>query len=151
MYLVVLFGRAETTTNLLGNGFRALQLFRDRWDLLVREPHKIKDALEELLRYENSLQYLPRMATEQFELHGRTIEKNETVILMIGAANWDENVFPEPHQLLVNRANSSKHLGLAYGPHFCIGAALLYRGRAWHDWSENSHFHCSSSGFLTFA
>jgi cytochrome P450 len=124
MYLVVLFGGAETTTNLLGNGFYALQRFRSQWELLVESPDKIRGALEELLRYDNSLQYLPRVATQNFELHGRTVARNETVILMIGAANWDAEVFAQPDELRLDRANSSKHLGFAYGPHFCIGAAL---------------------------
>ncbi len=36
MYLLILFGGSETTTNLLGNGFLALQRNRDQWDLLLR-------------------------------------------------------------------------------------------------------------------
>ena len=38
MYLLILFGGSETTTNLLGNGFLALQRHRDQWDLLVEDP-----------------------------------------------------------------------------------------------------------------
>ena len=38
MYLLILFGGSETTTNLLGNGFLALQRNRDQWDLLVDDP-----------------------------------------------------------------------------------------------------------------
>ena len=38
MYLLILFGGSETTTNLLGNGFLALQRHRDQWDLLRGRP-----------------------------------------------------------------------------------------------------------------
>ncbi|MEA3001839.1 MAG: hypothetical protein QOH81_627 [Sphingomonadales bacterium] len=124
MLLVVLFGGTETTTNLLGNGFLAVQRTRSEWDKLVAEPAKVRPAIEELLRYDSALQYLPRFATEDFELHGVKVEKNETVIIVIGAANRDPEVFDDPNVLRIDRPNSDKHLALAVGPHFCLGAAL---------------------------
>lgn len=124
MYLVVLFGGTETTTNLLGNGFRALQRFRDQWDLLVANPERVRGALDELLRYDCPLHYLPRRVIEPFELHGHSFAADETVIMMIGAANRDDAVFEDPDRLWLERPNSGKHLAFAYGPHFCLGSAL---------------------------
>lgn len=109
---------------MLGNGFLALQRSRGEWDRLVADPELMRPAVEELLRYDSPLQYLPRFATEAFKLHGQRIEKDETVIIMIGAANRDPEVFADPDVLLIDRPNSDKHLALAQGPHFCLGAAL---------------------------
>ena len=73
MYLLLLFGGSETTTNLLGNGFLALQRHRDQWDLLVADPSLVRGAVEELMRYDSPHHYLPRYAAEDFELGGEQI------------------------------------------------------------------------------
>ncbi len=124
MLLVVLFGGTETTTNLLGNGFLALQRNRAEWEKLVSDPARSAAAIEELLRYDSPLQYLPRVATRPFDVGGQTVEEGETVIIVIGAANRDPSVFVEPDTLQLDRENSGMHLALAQGPHFCLGAAL---------------------------
>ena len=69
MYLLILFGGSETTTNLLGNGFAALQRNRDQWDLLVDDPSLVRGAVEELIRYDSPHHYLPRVVEEDFRLH----------------------------------------------------------------------------------
>jgi cytochrome P450 len=69
MYLLILFGGSETTTNLLGNGFAALQRNRDQWDLLVEDPTLVRGAVEELIRYDSPHHYLPRAVEEDFRLH----------------------------------------------------------------------------------
>lgn len=124
MLLVMLFGGTETTTNLLGNGFAALQSHRSEWKKLAENPERALASLDELLRYDNPLQYLPRYATETFEIDGHTIEEGETVITIIGAANRDAEIFPDPDRLDLDRENSASHLAFSIGPHFCIGAAL---------------------------
>ena len=124
MYLLLLFGGSETTTNLLGNGFLALQRHRDQWDLLVADPSLVRGAVEELMRYDSPHHYLPRYAAEDFELGGEQIRANDTVIIVMGAANRDPEVFEDPERLDILRPNKGEQLSLAYGAHFCLGAAL---------------------------
>jgi cytochrome P450 len=124
MYLLILFGGSETTTNLLGNGFLALQRNRDQWDLLVGDPTLMPNAVEEMFRYDSPHHYLPRYALEDFEIAGRTVHKNDTVIVVQGAANRDELMFTDPDTFDIRRPNAREHLSLAFGPHFCLGAAL---------------------------
>jgi cytochrome P450 len=124
MYLLILFGGSETTTNLLGNGFLALQRHRDQWDLLVKDPSLVRGAVDELLRYDSPHHYLPRVAAEPFELGGQRIDAGDTVIVLMGAANRDPEVFDQPERLDITRPNRAEHLSLAFGPHFCLGAAL---------------------------
>lgn len=124
MYLLILFGGSETTTNLLGNGFLALQKNPDQWDLLVDDPSLIRGAMDELMRYDSPHHYLPRVVAEDFELHGTTLKAGQTAIILMGAANRDEAKFENPDRLDVTRANKREHLSFAFGAHHCLGAAL---------------------------
>ena len=124
MYLLILFGGSETTTNLLGNGFLDLQRHRDQWDLLRDDPSLVAGAMDELMRYDSPHHYLPRVVAEDFELHGTTLKAGQTAIIVMGAANRDEAKFPDPDRLDVTRPNKREHLSLAFGAHHCLGAAL---------------------------
>src|SRR3954447_2744236 len=124
MYLLILFGGSETTTNLLGNGFPALQRHRDQWDLLRDNPDLVSGASDELMRYDSPHHYLPRVVDQDFELHGTQLRAGQTAIIVMGAANRDETKFPDPDRLDVTRPNRREHLSLAFGAHHCLGAAL---------------------------
>jgi cytochrome P450 len=124
MYLLILFGGSETTTNLLGNGFLDLQRHRDQWDVLREDPSLVAGAMDELMRYDSPHHYLPRVVAEDFELHGTTLRAGQTAIIVMGAANRDETKFADPDRLDVTRPNKREHLSLAFGAHHCLGAAL---------------------------
>ena len=124
MYLLILFGGSETTTNLLANGFLALQRNRAQWDDLVAHPELVAGAVEEMLRYDSPHHYLPRYATADFEIAGQHVSADDTVIIVQGAANRDPEVFEHPAEFDIRRPNSREHLSFAFGPHYCLGAAL---------------------------
>ena len=123
-YLILLFGGSETTTNLLGNGFLALQRNRDQWDRLVADPSLARAAVDEVMRYDSPHHYLLRVALEDFKIGAERIDAGDTVIPLMGAANRDPDVFADPATLDVTRPNRAEHLSLAFGPHYCLGAAL---------------------------
>jgi cytochrome P450 len=123
-YLILLFGGSETTTNLLGNGFLALQRNRDQWDRLVADPSLARAAVDEAMRYDSPHHYLLRVALDDFTISGERISTGDTVIPLMGAANRDPDVFADPATLDVTRPNRAEHLSLAFGPHYCLGAAL---------------------------
>jgi len=68
--------------------------------------------------------YLPRYATADFELGDQEVHAGESLLIVIAAANRDPVVFPDPDAFDIHRENASAHLALAFGPHFCLGAAL---------------------------
>jgi cytochrome P450 len=113
----------ETTTNLIGNGLLALLRHPDQLAQLREHPELMNSAVEELLRYDSSVQATARVAKEDVELGGRRITAGQTVILYLGAANRDPTQFPQPDRLDIRRTEN-RHLAFAHGPHFCLGAAL---------------------------
>ena len=57
------------------------------------------------------------------ELHGEKIRAGDKLLLLIGSANRDERVFPDPDVYDIHR-DTSEHLSFGRGIHFCLGAAL---------------------------
>jgi cytochrome P450 len=59
------------------------------------------------------------------ELHGTTIPAGNPVLLCLGSANRDERAFTDADTFDINRDRSQvQNLGLGYGVHSCLGAAL---------------------------
>ena len=68
MVVQLIFAGHETTQNLLGNGMYRLLQHPDQLALLRREPDRIPDAIEEMLRYDPPILFTSRIATEDLEL-----------------------------------------------------------------------------------
>jgi pimeloyl-[acyl-carrier protein] synthase len=113
----------ETTTNLIGNGLLALLRHPDQMGRLREDPGLVPGAVEEMLRWDSPVQATIRVATTTVEVGGQTVAPGALVVAMIGAANRDPVVFPEPDRLDVTRADN-RHLSFGFGPHFCLGAPL---------------------------
>lgn len=113
----------ETTTNTLGNGVLALLRRWDEWARLVASPSLAEPAVEELLRYDTPVQRGWRLAKEDVTLRGVEIPAGSLLLPMLGAANRDPDVFPDPDRLDITR-KSDRHLGFGVGIHFCLGAPL---------------------------
>lgn len=118
-----LFAGMETTTNLITNAALALTEFPEQHARLMAEPSLMPSAVEELLRYCSPPQAVLRTATEDTDIAGSTISKSEQVIVMIGCADRDEEVFPRADQLILDR-DPNPHVAFSFGPHYCLGASL---------------------------
>lgn len=114
----------ETTVNLIGNGIVALLQHQDQLELLRREPDMWPAAIEEILRLHSPVQMTARSPLCDVDIAGHHISAGETVAILIGGANRDPHVFPEPGRLDVTRPNARDHLSFASGIHACIGASL---------------------------
>jgi cytochrome P450 len=121
--LLLLVAGNETTTNLLGNTLLALHAHPEELAHVRRDPRRIPALVEEALRYDGPIQFLFRQAREDVELAGVRIPAGATVIPLLGSANRDAAVFPEPDRFDVARSTQG-HLAFGVGIHFCLGASL---------------------------
>ena len=121
--IVLTMGSFLSITVALSNCLLGLLRHHDQMQRLQDDPSLIESAVEELLRYESQVQFSPRRAAEDFELHRQLIRKDQAVIVGLGSSNRDETQFSEPDRLDINRADN-RHLAFGYGPHGCIAARL---------------------------
>ena len=109
-----------TTQDLLGMGTLALLQHPEQLAFLRRTPEAIPTAVEELLRYDTSVQISQRVADVPLQLGGHTIPAGEVCVLFNGAANRDPAVFSDPDRLDVRRS-PNHHLSFGLGRHTCLG------------------------------
>lgn len=120
---LVLFGGHETTTNLIGNGTRALLQHPDQLERLVAQPDLLASAIEELLRYDGPSKMEVRRAIADIELRGKTIREGDQVYFIQSAANRDPGQFDAPNQIDIGRS-PNRHCGFGFGIHYCMGAPI---------------------------
>ena len=123
MLSVLMIAGNETTTNLIGNGMLALLRHREQMECLREEPHRVRDAVNEMLRFDSPVQTDFRIAKAEISVRGRTIKPGDGVILLIGSANRDEAAFEDADSFDLMR-NGPRHLSFGHGVHQCIGAEL---------------------------
>ena len=114
----------ETTTKMVANAVELLSRHPEQQALLAADPERMATAVEEVLRFHNSTQYMHRTLTADIERHGQTMRAGDSVLLLIGAANHDEREFGESAEVFDVTRTPDRHLGFGYGAHFCLGAAL---------------------------
>ena len=121
--VTLLIGGHETTTYLISSGVLALIQHPEQLRKLRVNPDGARMAVEEMLRYEGPFQRNRRLATEAVELDGHLIQKGQLLVQMLGAANRDPAVFPNPDSFDIER-HPNRHVSFGHGPHFCVGAPL---------------------------
>lgn len=120
---IVLGGGLDTTQSLLGSATVFLGRNPERRQELLDHPERMQSAIEELLRMFPPTQMLVRHAVEDIEVEGRQIEKNERVMMMFTAANYDPDEFTNPNVADFQR-EPNRHISFGMGPHRCIGSHL---------------------------
>jgi cytochrome P450 len=113
----------ETATNMLSNAVVTLLRHPGQLERLRRDRSLIPSAAEESLRFESPVQMTSRRALEDGEYAGRRVKAGDNLQLFLGAANRDPARFRDPDRFDTARARG-RHVAFAYGPHYCLGAAL---------------------------
>ena len=121
---LVLAAGFETTVNLLGNGIKMLLEHPEHLPTLAARPELWPNAVEEILRLDSPVQMSARLALRDTGVAGKTVRRDELVVLYLAGANRDPAVFEDPHRFDLERLNANKHLSFSSGRHFCLGAAL---------------------------
>jgi cholest-4-en-3-one 26-monooxygenase len=112
----------ETTRNSITQGMMAFTDFPDQWELFKRE--RPETAADEIVRWATPVTSFQRTALEDTELGGVQIKKGQRVVMFYRSANFDEDVFEDPHTFNILRS-PNPHVGFGgTGAHYCIGANL---------------------------
>lgn len=133
---MLLFQGHETTKNLLGNGLLALLRHPDLLAALRADPARVGAAVDELARYDNPVQFVTRVAHRDTSVAGSPIRAGQLVLALIGSANRDPGVFPDPDTLKLGRplsaltgherAGGPRRAPLSFGiaHHLCVGQQI---------------------------
>jgi hypothetical protein len=112
-----------TTTDLIGNGVWTLLRHPDQLQKLRDDPSLIKNAVEEILRFESPVVQTGRIAMDDGTIGGCPVRRGESVLASLAAANRDPAAYPEPDRFDITRADPHHH-SFGGGVHFCLGAPL---------------------------
>jgi cytochrome P450 len=113
----------ETTTKLIGNMALRLWQHPDQRQLLIDEPHRIPDAVEETLRFDGSSQIIARRVAKDCEWSGKQLKAGDKAGLCIISANRDETHNQAAEAFDIHKATRN-HMAFGFGLHSCLGAAL---------------------------
>jgi cytochrome P450 len=122
LFLLVVAGN-ETTTKLLSNAWYWGWRHPEQGAKPLTDPARVRDWVEETLRYDTSTQMLLRVTSQPVQVQGVDIEAGRRVLLLIGSANRDEAVFEHPERYELDRETKDL-ISFGGGRHFCMGAAL---------------------------
>jgi cytochrome P450 len=121
--LLLLAGH-ETTINLLCNGTLAFLRHPEQWALFKQDPAGLaKRATEECLRYDPPVKSIQRIASQDVEMRGKVVRKDDRMRWFISSANRDPEVFANPETLDITR-DPNPHVAFGSGVHHCLGATL---------------------------
>ncbi|MBI5031591.1 MAG: cytochrome P450 [Chloroflexi bacterium] len=110
-------------THAIASAIFHLATHPDLQDHLRREPARIPDAVEEVLRFYSPTRAFARTTTRPVEIRGRQIDQDQVVALIWISANRDADIFPHPDEFDPER-HPNKHIAFGHGTHKCLGAAL---------------------------
>jgi cytochrome P450 len=113
----------ETSVHLISNSVLALLTHPDQLAALRADSRLYPNAVEETLRWDPMIQMTQRVALQEISMGGQTIPAGSPIIILIAAANRDENEIADSERFDITRARFP-HLAFGFGPHFCLGAPL---------------------------
>jgi len=120
----LLFAGHETTTTLISNAVLQLLRNEEAWEAIKVDQTKIPGAVEEVLRTAGSIFAWRRTAMKDSEIGGVPIPKDSQLLLVMGSANRDGEMFENPETFDIDRKNARQHLSFGFGIHYCIGNLL---------------------------
>jgi cytochrome P450 len=121
--VLMVFAGHETTMNLLASGMIAFDRFPEQWARLRADPSLVRQATEEMLRFDGPIKGLGRWAKTSFEFFGQQIREGDRLLLVQHAANRDPAAFADPDRFDIGR-NPNRHAAFGQGIHTCLGAPL---------------------------
>lgn len=117
---ILLLGGVETVTGAFAGAINHLNDHHEHRRELIERPELLQTAFDEYLRYVTPTTQNARTALVDFDLAGCRVRRGDRVFLNLFSANRDEDVFPRPDEVLLERS-PNRHMALGHGMHHCIG------------------------------
>jgi len=114
----------DTTSRLIAMAIRVLAEQPALQDRLRREPERIGDFVEEVLRYDGPVKVGYRLAVRDTSIGDTPVPAGSLLTVCLSAASRDPAQFPDPASIDIDRKALRSHLGFSRGPHTCVGATL---------------------------
>lgn len=121
--ILILNAGHEATVHAIGNGVAAVLPRFDQPAALYADDDATHQMTCELLRFDPPLHMFTRYAMEDVEFGGHHFKEGEQIALLLGAANRDPAMYPDPHKFDPTRPVTA-HTAFGAGLHFCVGAPL---------------------------
>lgn len=122
--VLLLLAGSHTTSVMLNWSMYMLATMPELQVRLRRQPEKIPDYIEELLRTTGTVTAGYRRVAEDVEMFGTTLPKDSFLMIRWDSANRDAAKFDHPDIFDIDRPNVRRHTAFGHGKHFCIGNGL---------------------------
>ncbi len=117
-------GGNDTTRNTITGSVLALNQNPDQYQKLRDNPSLIPSMVSETIRWQTPLAHMRRIATQDYELGGKTIKKGDKVVMWYVSGNRDDEVIENPNAYIIDRERPRNHLSFGFGIHRCVGNRL---------------------------
>lgn len=121
--LILIVAGHESTSSTITMIAEALSHRPDLWQHIYENQDRIIDIVNELMRYVSMSTAQLRIATDDFEWHGKQIRAGQMVVLAVSSANRDPRAFDKPLDIDFTRDNTGSMV-FGGGIHHCIGHLL---------------------------
>lgn len=120
-----LFGAGQdTTSRLIAMAVLVLGEDPELQRRLQREPNRIPDFIEEVLRYDAPVKVAYRLAVVDTKVGELDIAAGTLLTVCYNAASNDPAHFENPEKFDIDRPHVRDHMGFGRGLHGCLGAPL---------------------------
>ena len=122
-YIIVATAGHDTTSSSTAGGVLALINHPNEFKKLTADPSLVPLTVDEAIRFVSPVKHFMRYATEDYELRGKTIKKDDPIMMLYPSGNRDEDVFENPNSFQADR-RPNRHMAFGHGAHHCLGNLL---------------------------
>ena len=122
-FMILATAGHDTTSTSLAGGLLALMHNPAELAKLRADPALLNTAVDEMFRWVSPVRHFMRTATADYELRGKTVKKDDLLMLSYYSANRDEDIFTDPQLFQVGRT-PNRHVAFGFGAHACLGQNL---------------------------